>query len=76
MVADIFYHLFTLIITVLVCFIQKNLFRVFAPTLSPRHWVPSPKPPAAAVFLAWPKSDVPIFFSALPPAYGPQKTKF
>ena len=66
MVADIFYHLFTLIITILVCFIQKNLFRVFEPTPSPRHWVPSLKPPAAIVFGLAKIWCVHIFFSIIP----------
>ena len=66
MVADIFYHLFTLIITILVCFIQKNLFRVFEPTPSPRHWVPSLKPPAAIVFGLAKIWCAHIFFSIIP----------
>ena len=47
MVADIFYPIFTLTITILACFTRKQvkLFRGFSPTLSPRH---RPRPPGGA----------------------------
>ena len=69
MIADIFYPIFILLITVLVCFIQKKtkLFGGFAPMLSPRHYLgpPSgsclPSDPQLQLFLALLKTDVPIF---------------
>ena len=57
MIADIFYPIFTLMITVLSCFIWKKLFGGFAPMSSPGdHPGPPgglkahPRPPAATVF--------------------------
>ena len=40
--ADIFYPIFTLAITILACFVQKQLFGGLAPMPSPRH---CPRPP-------------------------------
>ena len=69
MIADIFYLIFTLMITVLVCFIQKKLFGGFTPMTSP--WTPwgltvPPRPPAAIVF-GFTKNRWAHIFSALSP---------
>ena len=59
MIADIFYPIFTLTITILACFTRKKLklFRGFSPTRSPRHCPRTPgglaalpRPPALIVF--------------------------
>ena len=75
MIADIFYTIFTLTITISVCFTRKKvkLFRGFSITRSPRH---RPRPPGGAYssppepqlqsVLAFPKTDAPIFFLHYP----------
>ena len=73
MTADIFYPIFTLTITVLACFIQKNKpVWAFALTPLPEHHpgplgrlTAPPRPPTAIVF-DFAKTDVPIFFLYFP----------
>ena len=50
MIADIFYPIFTLTITILACSTRKKvkLFRGFSPTRSPRH---HPRPPGGGIQL-------------------------
>ena len=57
MIADIFYPIFTVMITVLVCFIQKkNIWGLCTHAFTRAlHWTPGglqlpPKPPAIIVF--------------------------
>ena len=81
MIADIFYPIFTLMITILACFIRKKkgkLFWGFAPSCSPRYCPGlhgggekgglqlAPDPPASQSFLAFPRTDAPIFFLSHP----------
>ena len=74
MIADIFYPIFTITVTNLVCFIRKKtkLFGGFAPTPSPRHHPGSPaglqlpRDPQLQPFLALTKTDPPIFFLYYP----------
>ena len=70
MIADIFYPIFTITITNLVCFIQEKpkLIGDLAPTLSPRHHpgppggLQLPQDPQLQPFLSLTKTDAPIFF--------------
>ena len=61
MIADIFYPIFTLTITVLARFTLKKLFRGFVPMPS-TSYRSGPPDPQLQLFLALPKTDVPIFF--------------
>ena len=78
MIADIFYPIFTLMITILACFTRKKvkLFRGFSPTRSPRH---CPRPPGgggiqlpprapASIGFGFSKNRCTHIFSALYPA--------
>ena len=75
MIAGIFYPIFTLMITNLVCFIciKTKLFRGFPPTPSPRQCPGPPggltahaRPPAVTVSLGLSKTDAPILFLYYP----------
>ena len=74
MIADIFYPIFNLTITVLACFIRKKakLFRdlhtrVFQGTaLDPLGGLELPPDPQLQSFLAMPRIDTPIFFLYYP----------
>ena len=74
MIADIFYPIFILTITILACFMRKKkLFRGFAPTPSPGHYPGPPEgfqllplSPHLQSFLAFPKAEAPIFFCIIP----------
>ena len=77
MIADIFYPIFTLTITISVCFIptKKKLFGGFVPILSPGYHSGSPgglqlplHPPAAIAF-GFAKNQCAHIFSVLPPAW-------
>ena len=70
MIADNFYPIFILMITVLACFIQKNLGGLRPTSVSPwTRWRVKgdqmPRPPLQS-FLAWPKTNEPIFFLCNP----------
>ena len=71
MIADIFYPIFTLKITVLACFIQKklNCLGLLHPRIHQGIALDplDPPDPQLQLFLALPKTDVPIFFSVLSP---------
>ena len=72
MIADIFYPISTLTITVLAYFIRKKMFRGFAPTSSPGHHpgplrgLQLPPDPQLQLFLALSKTDAPILFLYYP----------
>ena len=81
MMADIFYPIFTLTITVLafsVLYMKKKktkLFGDFAPTPSPRHrprplgGLTAPPDPQLQSLLTSPKTNASIFFSVLSPDF-------
>ena len=69
MIADIFYPIFTITITNLVCFIRKKktkFFGGFAPTPSPRHHPGPPGDLQLQPFLTLTKTNGPIFFLYYP----------
>ena len=73
MIADIFYPIFTLTITISVCFIptKKKLFGGFFTRLS--LWIPwgltAPPAPPAAIAFGFAKNQCAHIFSVLPPAW-------
>ena len=81
MIADIFYPIFTLTITVSACFIRKKtktktkLFGGLAPTPSPRHRpgpsgrCTAPERPPAAIIFGFAKNRGTHLFSVLFPDY-------
>ena len=72
MIANIFYPIFTLTITVLACFMRGKLFGFLHPrlhqgiALNPLGGLQPLPDPQLQSFLAWPKTDVPIFFLHYP----------
>ena len=72
MIANIFYPIFTLTITGLACFMRKKLFGFLHPRLHQGialdllGGLQLPPDPQLQSFLAWPKTDVPIFFLHYP----------
>ena len=74
MIADIFYPIFILTITILACFIQrkKKLFVGLAPTPSTGHHpghsgeLTDPPQTPAAILFGFSKTDAPIFFLYYP----------
>ena len=67
MIADIFYPIFTLTITILVCFSHKKatLLGVLHPCLHQGITLDTPDPQLQS-FLALPKTDAPIFLCIIP----------
>ena len=73
MITDTLYPIFTLTITVLACFIQKNknkknvgLHPHQGISLDPLRGLQLPPDPQLQLFLALPKTDAPIFFLYYP----------
>ena len=62
MIADVFYPIFTLMTSILACFIQKKLFGCSASMPSPGHHPALPPDPQLQSFLALQKTDAPIYF--------------
>ena len=66
MIADIFYPIFTLTITVTACFIQKKKNQNCLRVLHPHFHQGNALDPQFQLLLASPKTDAPIFFLYYP----------
>ena len=78
MIADIFYPIFILTITILACFIRRKskIVQGFAYTLSPRHrpgppaGLNAPLRPTASIVFGFAKTRCAHIFSVLSPDYS------